>query len=207
MIGPLVIAGVLMEERNLKALVDLGVKDSKCLSPRRRETLARKIRQVTQKRSYAKLQPKDIDKVVKSGRRLHRLNRLEAMTMAQIIRRLGPNVVYVDAADVSEDRFRQHIEECLPSEVRIVSKHRADESFPIVSAASILAKVERDHEIRKLRRKYGDFGCGYPADPKTLGFLEQCLRESGVFPDCVRKSWKTARMVKNRSDPGQTRLI
>ena len=206
-IGPLVIAGVLVEKDNLKVLVDLGVRDSKCLSPRRREILAEEIKRIMWKHSLAKLQPKDIDRVVIRGRRLHRLNRLEARTMAQIIGRLHPNVVYVDAVDVLEDRFRQHIEEYLNFKVRIISRHKADKDFPIVSAASILAKVERDREIEKLKEIYGDFGCGYPTDPKVAEFLEQCLRESGTYPDCVRKSWKTARMVKNHCDPGQGRLI
>ncbi|MCW3994290.1 MAG: ribonuclease HII, partial [Candidatus Bathyarchaeota archaeon] len=161
-IGPLVIAGVLMKDNELPKLVQLGVKDSKLLSPRRRETLAVEIKRIVLKYNVIKLPPKDIDKVVETGRKLHKLNRLEAKTMAKIIELLAPDIAYVDASDVLEERFGQHISELLPFKVEIVSEHKADRKYPVVSAASIIAKVERDMEIAKLKEKYGDFGCGYP---------------------------------------------
>lgn len=206
-IGPLVIAGVLMEEEDIPKLVQFGVKDSKLLSPRRRETLAVEIKRVAQKYTVIRLPPKDIDKVVETGRKLHKLNRLEAQTMAEVIDQIKPEVAYVDASDVLEERFKQHISELLPFRVKIVSEHRADKKYPIVSAASIIAKVERDEEIARLKEKYGDLGCGYPTDPKTIKFLQQCLKKFGEYPDCVRRSWKTAKKVKRKKDSRQTRLI
>lgn len=206
-IGPLVIAGVLMKEEGMPKLVQLGVKDSKLLSPRRREMLAVEIKRIALKHSVIKLSPKDIDKVVQTGRKLHRLNRLEAQTMAKVIELLKPDIAYVDASDVLEERFKQHISECLPSRVEIVSEHKADRKYPIVSAASIIAKVERDMEIAELNEKYGDFGCGYPTDPKTISFLQQCLKEFGKYPYFVRKSWKTAKKAKNEKNKRQTKLI
>ncbi len=205
-IGPLVIAGVLMTEEDIPKLVQLGVKDSKCLSPRKREMLAVEIREIAIKFNVIKLSPKDIDKVVQSGRKLHKLNRLEARTMAKIIESLKPDMAYVDASDVLEERFGQHISECLPFKVRIVSKHKADKKYPVVSAASIIAKVERDNEIEALKQEYGDFGCGYPSDPKTISFLQQHLKKFRSYPDCVRKSWKSARRVKSERDSRQTRF-
>ncbi len=205
-IGPLVIAGVLMKDNELPKLVQLGVKDSKLLSPRRRETLAVEIKRTVLKYNVIKLPPKDIDKVVETGRKLHKLNRLEAQTMAKIIELLAPDIAYVDASDVLEERFGQHISELLPFKVEIVSEHKADRKYPIVSAASIIAKVERDKEIAELKEKYGDFGCGYPTDPKTIRFLRQCIKKFGEYPDCVRKSWKTAKKVKSEKDSRQTKL-
>jgi ribonuclease HII len=206
-IGPLLIAGVMMKEEDLPKLKELGVKDSKLLSPRRRETLAVEIKKIVQKHSVIKLSPKEIDKVVETGRKLHRLNRLEAQTMAKVIENLKPDIAYVDASDVLEERFKQHILECLSFKVQIVSEHKADRKYPIVSAASIIAKVERDKEIAELASKYGDFGSGYPTDPKTINFLQQCLEKMGEYPDFIRKSWKPAKKAKSENDSRQKKLI
>ena len=206
-IGPLVIAGVLMEEEDLPKLTELGVKDSKLLTPHRRETLAVEIKRIAKKHRIVKLTPKEIDKVVQTGRKLHRLNRLEAQAMAKVIELLKPDIAYVDASDVLEERFKQHIAEYLPFKVEIISEHKADRTYPIVSAASIIAKVERDREIAELKAKHGDFGCGYPTDPKTISFLQQCLEKIGEYPDFVRKSWKPAKKTKNEKDSRQTKLV
>lgn len=205
-IGPLVIAGVMSRKEDLAKLVLLGVKDSKVLSPRRREALAVEIKRLALRYSVIKLAPKDIDKVVQTGKRLHRLNRLEAQTMAKIIGVLKPDIAYVDASDVLEERFKQHILECLSFRVEIVSEHKADRSYPIVSAASIIAKVERDKEIAELKEKHGDLGCGYPTDQKTISFLRRYIKEFGEYPDFVRKSWKPAKKIKRENDLRQTKL-
>lgn len=205
-IGPLVIAGVMMEEKDLPKLRELGVKDSKLLSPNRRETLAIEIKTLAQKYTVAKLSPQEIDKVVETARKLHKLNRLEAQTMAKVIETLRPNIAYVDASDVLEERFKQHIQECLPFEIKIVSEHKADRNYPVVSAASIIAKVERDKEIEEIAKKYGDIGCGYPTDDKTITFLLQCLQELGEYPDFVRKSWKPAKKAKSENESLQKKL-
>ncbi|MGQ9641143.1 MAG: ribonuclease HII [Candidatus Bathycorpusculaceae bacterium] len=206
-IGPLVIAGVLTSEEDLPKLVELGVKDSKLLSPQRRERLAVEIKHIAKRHTVIKLFPKEIDDVVQKGKKLHRLNRLEAQTMAKVIETLKPDIAYVDASDVLEERFKQHILECLPFKVEIVSEHKADRKYPIVSAASIIAKVERDKEIAELAEEYGDFGCGYPTDPKTISFLKKCLQKTGEYPDFVRKSWKPAKRAKSEKDSLQKRLV
>ena len=99
-IGPLVIAGVLIKKENLPRLAQLGVKDSKVLSHRKRESLAVEIIRLAEKHFIVKLSPEEIDCAVESKRKLHKLNRLEAQTMSQIINALKPDEVYVDAADV-----------------------------------------------------------------------------------------------------------
>ena len=205
-IGPLVIAGILIDEGDIPKLVRLGVRDSKLLSPSRREALAVEIKRIAQKHAVVKLSPAEIDMVVERGRKLFRLNRLEAQAMAKVIELLKPDVAYVDASDVLEERFKQHILECLPLKVEIVSEHKADRKYPVVSAASIIAKVERDREIAELKAKYGDFGCGYPTDPKTLEFLRRCLENFKEYPEFVRKSWKPAKKIRRENDTRQTRL-
>jgi ribonuclease HII len=206
-IGPLVVAGVLLKQENLHLLTSLGVKDSKLLSPKKRQSLLPEITRIAEKHQTIKLSPTEIDHAVESGRKLHKLNRLEAQTMAQIITTLQPDEAYVDAADVLEDRFKHHIQESLTVQARIISKHKADKIYPVVSAASIIAKVERDKEISALKNVYGDFGSGYLTDPKTMHFLRQWLRLHGEYPDCVRKSWKPAKKAKSEIGGLQSRLF
>jgi len=206
-IGPLVIAGVMVEEKDLPKLRNLGVKDSKLLSPHRREQLAEEIRKLALQSHVVKLSPAEIDKVVETGRKLHKLNRLEAHTMAEVIAALKPDVAYVDASDVLADRFREHIEEKLPFKIQIVSEHKADAKYPVVSAASIIAKTERDKAVSNLRKKYGDLGSGYVSDPKTVRFLESWLAKFATYPDFVRKSWKPAKRLKKDNEAKQTKLI
>ncbi len=203
-IGPLVIAGVVMKEEELCKLAELGVKDSKLLSPQRREALAKEIKKIAQDYNIVELCPKEIDYVVQNGRRLRKLNWLEAQTMAKTVQALRPDKVYVDASDIKEARFKQQIQECLSYRVEIISEHKADRNYPIVSAASIIAKVERDRQIAELARTYGDFGSGYPSDTRTMDFLATCLRDFKEYPSFVRKSWKPAK--KTKEDSHQTRL-
>lgn len=205
-IGPLVIAGVLIREEDLSKLRELGVRDSKLLSIRRRETLARQIKSTVLKHAVVKVSPGEIDDVVQNGKKLRRLNWLEAQTMAKIIEELVPDKVYVDASDVLEERFKQQIFECISIDVEIVSEHKADSNYPVVSAASIVAKVERDQEIMDLAKSYGDLGSGYPSDPKTILFLKHCLGEQGDYPSFVRRSWKPAKRILNQANSHQAKL-
>jgi len=205
-IGPLIIAGVLLAEEDVQNLKPLGVKDSKLLSPQKREQLAVEIKRLALKYHVESLSPAEIDKVVETGRRLHRLNRLEADVMAKVIEALKPDVAYVDASDVLADRFREHIREKLTISPEIISEHKADAKYPIVSAASIIAKVERDKAIQELRERYGDLGSGYVTDPKTVGFLEKWLAKHGSYPEFVRKSWKPAKKLRGEAAAKQTKL-
>jgi ribonuclease HII len=205
--GPLVVAGVTLKEDNLHLLTGLGVKDSKLLSSRKREALTLEITRLAEKQTVIHLSPLEIDRAVESGRKLHKLNRLEAQTMTRVIDALKPDVAYVDAADVVEDRFKHHIQEGLSFHVKIVSEHKADKVYPIVSAASILAKVERDRAIEALKQEYGDFGSGYLTDKKTMIFLKSWLRtHGGDYPNCVRKSWKPAKKARNELKAVQKKL-
>ena len=205
-IGPLVVAGVLVKEENMTILRELGVKDSKLLSSKKRETLFNEISRLAENHHVVKLLPSEIDRAVECKRKLHKLNRLEAQTMAQIINALNPDEAYVDAADVFEDRFKQHIQEGLAVKVKITARHKADKIYPVVSAASIIAKVERDREIAALKVVYGDFGSGYVTDQKTLLFLKEWMKTHSEYPSCVRQSWKTAKQVKNEKGRLQKRL-
>jgi len=206
-IGPLVIAGVLVKEEDLRKLKELGVKDSKLLSPHRREILDVEIRRIAENLNVVRLSPREIDLVVNSGRKLHKLNYLEAQTMAKVIEALRPQMVYVDASDVLEERFKQHILESMSFKVNIISEHKADRNYVVVSAASVIAKVERDKAITELAKTLGDFGSGYPSDPRTMSFLRECCEKLEEYPEFVRKSWKPAKRVRDQKGSEQMRLI
>lgn len=202
-IGPLVVAGVLMGEDRIKGLREIGVRDSKLLTPATRTSLSGKIRELSSKVSLVEAQPKEIDEVVLHGGKLRRLNFLEAKMMAQVINDLLPEEVYVDASDVNQERYGQTVAEFLQPELRkikIVSRHHADRTYPVVSAASIIAKVRRDEAVEALRREYGDFGSGYITDPKTLDFLKDWRGSHTEYPPIVRLSWKTIKQIEQEVD-------
>jgi len=194
-IGPLVVAGVLFEERDVARLHELGVRDSQLLTPAKRRELHPKILRLAKGHQVVRLSPRQIDSYVLRGQKLRKLNWLEAINMAKIIERLRPDVAYVDASDVIASRFGEQILSLIPFQVRVISEHFADRNYPIVGAASIVAKVHRDQAVAKLRAKFGDLGSGYPSDPRTVHFLEQWSAEHGAMPSFVRKSWKTIRRL------------
>lgn len=206
-IGPLVVAGILMKEKALPTLRQMGVVDSKLLSPKKREKLFNEIILLAENHHIIKVMPSQIDRAVECKIKLHKLNRLEAKTMTEIINVLKPSEAYVDAADVLEKRFKHHIQEGLTVRTRITARHKADRIYPVVSAASIIAKVERDREIEMLRKVYGDFGSGYLTDKKTIEFLKNWLKTDSDYPSCVRKSWKTAKRLKNEKGTVQKTLF
>ena len=198
-LGPLVVAGVCLESD--APLRQLNVRDSKKLTAERREQLAPEIEKLSSHEVII-VPAEDIDAL----RSQMTLNDLEARLFASIIRKLRPaDIVYVDSADTDELEFKKAIKRDLDFEVEIVSKHQADDLFPVVSAASILAKVRRDAEMRLLQKEFGvEVGSGYPADPITVAFMEQWIREKGVLPPHTRTTWDTARRLMSLS---QTRKL
>ncbi|MEM0084821.1 MAG: ribonuclease HII [Candidatus Methanomethylicia archaeon] len=196
-IGPMIIAGVMFKEEDCIKLIEIGVKDSKILTPERRQKLYQKITELSVNWTYEVITPKEIDQAVFYRKRtgIGLLNKLEAEVMAKIINRLKPDIAYVDSADVDEERFKRTIMEKLTQKIEIISKHKADAIYPVVSAASIVAKVNRDFIIDKIKEKYGDIGSGYPSDPKTIKFIKKCI-ESGEIPDFIRMSWSTIKRIR-----------
>lgn len=192
-IGPLILCGVCFEESQLPFLKKIGVRDSKKLSPKRRKELAKTIKDNCLSFEIIKVSAKEIDK--RETDKIT-LNRLEELKMADIINKLKPDVIYIDAADVIEERFGKSIERSLDYHPnKIISKHRADDIFPIVSAASIIAKDTRDDVIDKFKAKYGNIGSGYPSDKRTTDFLRNWIKKNKNFPPFVRISWETTKKI------------
>ncbi|GBC74887.1 Ribonuclease HII [archaeon HR06] len=193
-IGPLVIAGVSFDESQLNHLKRIGVKDSKELKPKKREELRKEILNLANEVSTLHLLPYAIDIYVLQKDK--KLNRLEAIAMAEIIKKINSHIVYIDCPDINLKRFKDEIYRYVSKKVKIVCEHKADKKFLVVSAASIIAKVERDLSIVYLKSILGDFGSGYPSDLKTRKFLLEYLKNKGAYPNQVRKSWKTLERIR-----------
>ena len=200
-LGPLVVAAVAVD--NAKDIQDLGIKDSKQLTPAKRKELANLIKN---KFSFAIeiIEAERVDEY----RKQNKLNDLNREAFEKLISKLNPNVAYVDAADVNEHRFGKQIKEKLTNEndTDVISMHKADAKIDVVAAASIIAKETRENEIRKLKEEIGDFGSGYPSDERTIKFLKSFYADNGKWPTGTRKSWKTVeriRPVKTLDDFGE----
>jgi len=192
-IGPLVIAGVAIEDDKEHLLKKMGVRDSKLLSPGRRERLAAAIEKTAKDIIVLKIAPCKIDTYRKTG---VNLNKLEAIKFAEVINYLEPHRAFVDGPDVNLEKLRLFMSKMVNDGVELVVEHKADTNYPTVAAASIIAKVERDADIAELREKYGDFGSGYSSDPRTTDWLKAWLENNKEFPDCVRHTWDTASVIK-----------
>jgi len=192
-IGPLVIAGASFFKKDLKKLKELGVKDSKELSKEKREELAEKIEELASEIIVMKVKPCKID----SWRKLNRsLDLLEAKKMAEIIQISNANIFYLDALTSRPQKFKRVVESFLDKKVKIKAENFADKKYVVVSAASIIAKVERDKEIEELKKKVKfDFGVGYPHDPKTIEFLKKLIEEKKELPTFIRKTWLTTEIL------------
>lgn len=193
-LGPLVIAGVTFQDDT--KLIEYKVRDSKKCSPERRESLAKQIKEIALNYEILVIPASDIDDM----RKVITLNEIEVNAFIKVIKKLKPEVCYVDSADVNEQRFATDILSGLTFKPTIISKHKADDIYPIVSAASILAKTKRDEEIQKIAQELEKklnlpLGSGYPADPITQKFFRTWFEKFGKLPPHTRHSWNTSKKI------------
>ena len=193
-IGPLVMAGVLINKKDIIKLQNIGVKDSKLLSPEQRKKMFPKIKDIAEDYKIMIIGSSEVDSAVIS-KKLN-LNKLEAIKSAEIINGLKPDTAYLDCPSNNIGKYVEFLKGHLKSFPEIIAEHKADLKYAVVSAASILAKVTRDEEIEKIKRKHNiDFGSGYPSDPKTVDFLSKNYKKYDFF----RKSWESYRRVAEKS--------
>jgi len=173
-------------------LIALGAKDSKLLSPRARERVFAGLESLGT-RAEVVLSPRTVDRAVsKRG-----LNDLEAAAFARLVRELAPDIAYVDACDPNERRFGLRVARLAGGPTRVIARHHADRDFPVVGAASIVAKVHRDRALARLREELGEeLGSGYPSDARTVRFVRSVLADGSPVPRWVRRSWSTMQRVK-----------
>lgn len=193
LIGPMILAGVLVTKTQDSYLKTKGVKDSKQIVHKIRKELAEIIHSNSEGYFVVQATPESIDSSISSG---INLNTLEAMEAAKIINKLNKKSekiqVIIDCPSVNTSSWRLKVLEFVDhsENLDLICEHKADVNHPSVSAASILAKVAREEEVEKIKKKYGDIGSGYPSDPYTIDFLKKKgkdLSDSGIF----RKSWST----------------
>ncbi|MBI5389004.1 ribonuclease HII [Candidatus Woesearchaeota archaeon] len=192
LIGPLVICGTSIDKSQEKKLIELGVKDSKLLTPKQRVGMFERIKEIVKEHMIIVVPPQEIDEAVFS--KTMNLNWLEAIRSAMIINKLKPDIAYVDCPSNNTQAYADYVKNLLlDKNIKLIAEHKADQTYPVVSAASILAKVTRDREIEKIQERIKEpLGSGYPADPLTQAFLKNNYHKC---PDIFRKSWSSYQKV------------
>lgn len=164
--GPVITAAVILDpQRPIE-----GLKDSKKLTEKKREALAQQIREQALAWCVARADVDEIDQ----------LNILHA-TMLAMGRAVEGLSIRPDLALIDGNR-------CPQISVPCQAVVKGDDQVPAIAAASILAKVTRDHEMVELDRQYPGYGIaghkGYPT-PAHL----QALAKLGATP-AHRRSFK-----------------
>jgi len=203
-LGPMCVAGILLDRKKIGELSRIGVKDSKQLTPKKREVLAGEIKELAEKYFILEVTSSRIDEL----RKIMTMNEIMVICFTEVLEELRPDHAFVDAADVIANRFGKNIKERYSGEILITSEHKADVKYPIVSAASILAKVQRDSLIKQLEDELGmEIGSGYPSDPKTISFLENWVQDNDSLPSFARYSWETSKRILEKYDRNQKTLF
>ncbi|UCD03793.1 MAG: ribonuclease HII [Candidatus Woesearchaeota archaeon] len=198
LIGPLIVAGIAIKESDISKLTDLEVKDSKLHSPNRRQELFEEIKKIAHSYEIITVPAQEIDSRCDVGMNL---NKLEALKVANVLDKLNPNVAYVDSPTSPDGaHFKHLIKEHLENHnIDIHAGHKFDHKYPVVSAASILAKVTRDSEVKRIEKEVGEsIGSGYPADEITQKFLREHLNNS--VSKYIRKTWATWKNLQAEKD-------
>lgn len=191
-IGPLVVAGISIGRNGISHLYKLGIRDSKTLTPLARENFFGNIVQLSNSLCIYKIDCHEVDNYVF----FNGLNELEAIAMAEVINNIHADRIYVDSCDINLKRYKNSIKKYLwTPKPSIYCMHHADSLNVVVSAASIVAKIVRDNEVRKIRKIYHDIGSGYPSDKKTMYFIRKWIARYKSAPNFARKSWKPLRIM------------
>jgi len=219
-LGPLVVSLVSINEGKAKKLSEIGVRDSKMLSRRRREFLFDDIYSLAEDvRTYA-ITPEEINNAMRSN---ISINELEAIHFARLIdeSEANPKKIYLDSPDVIPEKFGIRVSliskkllkvngvngvrrrekssgggNAAKAVAKIIAEHKADVKYPVVSAASIIAKVTRDRAIEELEESLGfELGSGYPSDKITIDMIRRNLDNERLLKH-VRAEWKTLKLIR-----------
>ena len=188
-IGPMTIGGAIIESSRLKELEELKLRDSKKIARDVRTELFSSLEGFLDGSRVLTYDPDSLKQ---------NLTDLELDAIAELIEEFQPDEVFIDAPVPPRaiPGFVQLLRTRISKrDIKITAKNKADDIFPIVSAASILAKVSRDRAVEALWEIHGNFGWGYPSEPQTENFLRSCYESTGSFPDCVRMRWGTVQRI------------
>lgn len=191
--GPLTVGCVYVEDDSI--LREIGVKDSKKLSPKVRERMYDQIIASADDYSIVIATAEDID----TRREKISLNDIELDMFREAASKIPVIEVYADCPDVNEMAFSSALSVRM-NNTKIIGKHKADDTYPVVSAASIIAKVTRDRMIDDICEEFGvNIGSGYPSDEVTMDFIESWIAKNGRAPKYVRNSWEPVRKLLTRN--------
>lgn len=153
-----------------------GLNDSKKLSAKKREALAPLIRERALAWGVGWASVEEIDSV----------NILEAtfLAMERALAALSrkPELILIDG-----NRAPKH----LPAPFETIVK--GDARVPAISAASILAKTERDRLMAQIGREHPEYGFGQHAGYGTKAHIE-AIGKYGVLP-CHRRSFEPVKSI------------
>mgnify|MGYP001568329996 CR=1 FL=1 len=202
-IGPLIIAGAMFNEKDLPKLKSLDVKDSKLLTIKQINELRKKIEKIAVKTEVIKAYPKEIDEAVEGKNNLN-LNWLEAHKQTEIINKLKSDKAIIDCPSTNIKKFKNYLQNLLKVKTELIVEHKADVKYVACSAASIIAKSVREEEVAKIEKFVGEsIGSGYPSNPICQEFIKHNIDK---YPEIFRKSWmtyknhKTAKMQKKLNE-------
>jgi ribonuclease HII len=183
------------------AALPSGVGDSKSIPQERRETLSEAIRASAQAVAVAEIPVARIDDPETD------MNTLTVAAQAQALKAVATDGLagLVDAGDTNAERFGRRVAQRVDADLSLAAEHGADESDPVVGAASIIAKVSREDHVASLAAEYGDVGSGYPSDPTTREFLLTYLEEHDELPACARTSWATCADLRAAAEQATVR--
>ena len=193
-IGPMVMSIVLIDVKDNDKLKKIGVKDSKLLTMDKREFLYEKIKKIAKETYTIKTSAKEIDTL----RKRYSLNFIELKITSKLINKLKekPDYIYVDCPQISTDKYKNNLYALIDYDTKLIVENKADLNYLCVSAASIIAKVERDNCIKEYEKELNlELGCGYPHDEKTINALTKLEK---LKPEIIRKSWQTYINLKNK---------
>ena len=197
-IGPMVMAGVMLNEKDLHLIK--GSKDSKLLTHEKRIELDKKIKKNARYKVLV-ISPEIIDNAILSEEL--NLNWLEAHKQAEIINYLQPDKAIIDCPSININSYKNYLQNLIKNKnIKLIVEHKADFNHLICSAASILAKVERENQMDKIKQKYGNCGPGYPSNKTTQEFTKKNWNK---YPEIFRKTWSTFKRIKNSKN--QTKLL
>ena len=193
-IGPMVIALTMINPMEEYKLKEIGVKDSKLLSKNKRKKLYYQIKKIC-KIKKIKIPAQKINQLMEEKN----LNEIEAYYCAKLLQNTNCKKIYIDSPDPQPAKFEKRIRKYLKdNSIQIIAQNKADDTYPIVGAASIIAKYSRDKEIETIKKEVGDFNSGYTSDPKTIEFLEKNLNNSNL-QKYIRKKWVTLQKLKQKT--------
>lgn len=205
-LGPMVYAACWYPVRDKDNLAKMGFKDSKELKESVRISL---FDDITTNDSFGysinSIQPEEISAKMlrKSMYNLNFISHDAAFGLIRTALDQGYNIseVYLDTVG-PEETYQKSVERLFP-DIKVTVESKADSTYPIVSAASILAKETRDRNVANWEfpeAKAGmvvnrNCGSGYPADPVTKKFLVDHFDKVFGFPSICRFSWASCKTI------------